>query len=254
MFPPSRRATVVISIDMHYENRLALAARKNAAAAATSLIGLLSEAAIAATWGFESPPDDPTAHSLTERHFAHEIALLGDSDWAGGAAPRARFASELASRATAARASGFDISSLLLTDGDLARDLDVAVKCSLTAVRPRVVGHGDAVPKSLRYGLWRIPAAFSLTEPGRGLLRSTAATAIRIINAATTGGQLCHLTIDTGSMTTAQERTLRQVFAHIARQRIAGRLVTQTLREAAAMRIHPRIALRPARSILREAA
>jgi hypothetical protein len=254
MIQSSRRATLVISIDLRCENRLALATRKNMAAAATTLMGLLADGAINATWGVEFPAEDSWALALSQRHTGHEIALLGDSTWVGPAAPRAQFAAELARRVTAARAVSVDISSLLLADTDLRRDLDIAVKHGLTAVRPCIGRDSGTAATSLRYGLWRIPAALSLTEPDRGILRRSTRSIVRVIDTAVATQRLCHLAIDAGQITTAQERKLRAVFAHIARQRIAGRLVTETLGGASLRQTNPRIALAPARSILREAA
>jgi hypothetical protein len=146
-----------------------------------------------------------------------------------------------------------NVSSLLLTDTDLQRDLDLAVKHGLTAVRPCVGGNTDKTATALRYGLWRIPAALSLTEPSRSFLGLTTRNIIRVIDSSIEACRLCHLAIDAGQMTTAAERTLRQVFAHIARQRIAGRLVTGTLGGVSAGRTN-RSTISPARSILREAA
>lgn len=247
-------ATVVISIELRCENRLGLAARKNLDAAATTILELLNEAAIHATWGIEFPADDSWAQALAHRHPSHEIALLGDATWVGPAASRARFAAELSRRVAAARAAGFETSSLILTDTDLRRDLDIAVKHGVTAVRPAVTHESAGSPSPLRYGLWRIPATARLPESTRRFLSPASRTAIRHIDAAVSARGLCHLVINAGELTAAHERTIRQVFTHLVRQRIAGRLAVKTLAGVVAELTHSHSGPVAARSILREAA
>jgi len=250
----NRSATVVISIELRCENRLGLAARKNLDAVATTILGLLDEAAIHATWGIEFPAGDSWAQALARRHPSHEIALLGDATWVGPAATRARFAAELSRRIATARAAGIEISSLILTDTDLRRDLDIAVKHGVTAVGPAVTHASAGSPSPLRYGLWRIPATARLPESTRRFLSPASRTTIRHIDAAVSVRGLCHLVIDAGQLTAANERTIRQVFTHLARQRIAGQLALKSLAGFVVELTHSHPGRVAARSILREAA
>jgi hypothetical protein len=248
----NRGATVVISIDRRCENSLGVQAHKNLDAASTTILGQLNEAGISATWGLESPADDPWARTLADRHPRHEIALLGDATWVGAGASRARFAGELTKRVTKARAIGIGLSSLVLTDTDLRADLDIAVKHGVTAVRPTSGQSGD--PAALRFGLWRVPATLRLTESRRSLLFAASRTFIRAVDAAVGARGLCHVVIDTQEFSSRHERTIRQVLAHVARQRVAGRLAVKTLAGLVRDFTCSRQNVLAARSILREAA
>jgi hypothetical protein len=250
----NRKATLVVSIDLQCDSRLDLAARKDLDGAATTLLGLLKDATIHATWGAAFPAHDAWTSALVQRHTGHEIALLGDATWIAPTATRTRFAMELSRRLSAARAAGIKISSLLLTGADLSRDWDIAVKHGLTAIRPAASNVPAGGPSSLRYGLWRVPSTVQLTDSTRRFLRPASRTIVRAIDAAVFARGLCHLVIDATKLSRARERALRAVFAHVVRQRIAGRLTVRTLASLVADLTCPRQAQIAARSILRDAA
>src|SRR5690349_1617577 len=108
-----RAGVLIVSVDVdaaHLRTDLNMQRALNSTTVA--LLGVLGNHGVAGTWALCDP-----AHSLmTERLLSdvlpHELALLGESCWAGAAMGRMRFSRELAVRLQDASAQGLKLETL----------------------------------------------------------------------------------------------------------------------------------------------
>jgi hypothetical protein len=122
-----------------------------------------------ATWGVSEPP----LGGKSAANPSQELALLADTAWAGPQVGRSVFHRELERRLGAVRRASLEVTSLIVADGAPPEHCDLMQKLGLKAVRgaqPATTGGDWPPPRSLRFGLWELPA--SLRFPARGWLGS----------------------------------------------------------------------------------
>jgi len=258
---------LAISIDLELDaERRGLDQQQALETITERLLALLAKFQLKATWAVADPAVSAATDRLTSSAGEHEIAILADHTWAGRAAGRSRFAREIARRVTRARAVGLDVSTLVLRDGTLDDQLDLAVKHGIRALRASYDTMRDsawfaaravAQPWSPRFGLWEMPPSLRLPgvsnwRPGGGGTRA----AKRGIDQAAAARSVYHLMIDGLLLATAgksAERVLEKVLRHADRRRQQGTLQVMTLASTAQCLTGDRHGT-PARSILRPAA
>jgi hypothetical protein len=193
---------------------------------------LLAHCGLPATWALAEPS---AWRPVLRAGAAPEVAVLGDSSWAGPQASRAMFLRELERRVNPARAAGFEVSSLIVADNAPPDHCDLMYKLGLRSVRGAGPASGHAA-RNLRFGLWELPA--TLRFPAAGWFSSwrRARSARRSLAAATATQRPVHLALDGrllsgGGMFLAQ--LLDSVFYAAAKRRDAGLLQVQTMAAAA---------------------
>jgi hypothetical protein len=198
------------------------------------LAELLEFYQLPATWGVvELPPVGwGTATPLAEP------ALLADSSWAGPQVGRSAFHRELERRLGAARAANTDITSLIVCDTAPPDHCDLMQKLGLKAVRgvESAVGTDWPPPKSLRFGLYELPAA--LRFPSGNWLASLrlARRARHWINRAVCRRRPLHLVLDGPRLAEGGVLAMRladSVLRLAVRRREEGRLSVETMALAA---------------------
>jgi hypothetical protein len=255
-------ARLVLSIDVDPDvARHDTAAVRDAEAAATTLLRQMTDHQLSATWAVS----DLSARFVSERlalSTGQEIAILGDSSWAGADVPRGLLSAALGRRIEKAAHLPHQPQTLVVHDGGLPEDLDVLVKNGIRAVRTsppaREVGllrtvaqllgsvrriSIDAQPKSVRWGVAELSASYQL--PDCGIRRAQ-----RAIRRAVAERTLMHLAID---LPRVQASAIERVLQTIVRARDEGNLhvvaIAGLLNQLVAAQQG-----RPARSILRRAA
>jgi len=236
--------------------------------AVEAILSLLVEHSLAATWASRSPIDGTYAAAIAA-HPRQELAL-----WAGPSdnsdQGRQAAGEQVRRQLLRSRAEGLSISTLFATDGMLAPDDALLVKCGIAAVCPIVeparpsgptglsratrwllpgISHSFEAPQKLRWGLWRMPAPVSLAHEGVRRVR-------RAIDRAVASAGMLHVHIDLPALSAAGRRSIGQidtVVRQLASTRDRGRLRTQTMTETAVSLSRPRAPV-PACSILRKKA
>jgi hypothetical protein len=147
--------------------------------------------------------------------------------------------------------AGLSMSTLTIAGSGVPAHLDVAAKYGISAVHAHEPGNGHgAEPQVLRYGVWGVAATVQLGGSGAwwsNQVRRATSEVDRAIRSNTT----CHLHVD-GSRSELLA-VLERVLAHVQRRRVEGRLHVETVGQVAARLGRPKVAARPARSILRAA-
>lgn len=257
-----RAGVLIVSVDVdaaHLRTDLNMQRALNSTTVA--LLGVLGNHGVAGTWALCDP-----AHSLmTERLLSdvlpHELALLGESCWAGPKMGRMRFSRELTVRLQDASAQGLKLETLA-TREVAAPFHDLLVKSGVSAVRsPSNENRGNAwwpsmlrspVPgaaQELRWGLWQVKTTWHNFEGGlmssrRGIDRS-----------ASTGGLITWV-LDGPKLVAGGASMLRmidRVLAYAARRRDAGGLQIETVQGFVARQMKRHEAT-PSESILRAGA
>jgi hypothetical protein len=250
------RGVFVLSLDLPMPGARTLSA--SAHDAATRLIRQVRAHHVAATWSVShgvnlaQVADLLGQGSATNDNMGREIAWSGDAEWAGRSVGRGKFAMALAERANAALEAGVQVATMLLSENCTTTHLDVAAKYGVRALSGgqnngrRQCGE----PQAMRFGVWRIPVTATISAAGSWWMNQ-ARRAIYEINRAARNGSLCHVHAD---LTRPEaSAVLDRVLAHVQRLRVEGRIAVETVGQVAARLSRPRVAVRPARSILRAA-
>lgn len=277
---PALGAVLSISVDLPACGNESDGARDRAAEAGERLLQLFADAALPATWFAGDPASNETLRRAIHADRGHEAALriagaaatpdtAAPGSAATGAPPtdaaRSKPLRGLLERIAQARAAGFAISTLAISDSFEA-PAELLVKYGFTAVRTSeatVGGRRDAsaglVP--LRFGLWQLTPNFCLGGGGgwAHLPFSTWRLGLRIrggIDRCIRNGAPGHLVIDAASLLGSEPKLrlgcLPAILRHIAARRSAGRLQVGTIAETVARLTAP-AATRSGRSILRAA-
>jgi hypothetical protein len=268
MSKKSQPAALAISLDVA---GLESVAEREIPAVVKTLAKFMDSHNVSATWGFDAPGASPLLAAVTAIEPRQEIALVARGAWAATDANRALFGQELSRRAAAAREAGVQPSTLLMAGGATPAHLDLVEKHGITALcrislheshsastpaslwrsgwfSPSSARAGSA-PRSLRWGLWQMPAAIDLARLGGWRTRQS------MLRRVSTEG-FVHLCVEVASLVAGGTRAERQLDA-VLRRAIAwqeqGKLRLQsigaTVAQLSATRHSP-----PARSILRGAA
>ena len=256
-----------ISIDLELDpDRRGLDQTRSLEDVAGRLISLLTKYQIPATWAVADPAVSAATDRLVSAGAGHEIAVLGDQSWVGREAGRSRFSRELTRRVSRGRSAGLTISTLVLRNVVLDDHLDLVVKEGISAVRSDYAGstgsgllrrRAVAEPRSLRFGLWDLPAATRLPGESRWLPSGGGArSARRGIDRAIATRAVYQLMID-GLLLAVRSpsalRLLERVLRHVDQRRQQGTLTVATLAGTAALLAGNRQGT-PSHSILRPAA
>lgn len=208
---------------------------------------------IAATWSVPFGTNlAQFADMLGGNAAAGELAWLADGEWAGRGIGRGRFAMALAERQAAAMDAGLSMSTLTVAGEGVPAHLDVTAKYGINALvrTAQAGGSRRTEPQTLRYGVWGVPATVQLGDSG-GWWSNQARRATAEIDRAIRANATCCLHLD-GSRSELLA-VLERVMAHVQRRRVEGRLHVETVGQVAARLAQPKVAARPARSILRAA-
>ncbi len=247
----SQRPVFVLSVDLP-----SLATRPHGRAAFDSVANLIRRVRshqVAATWGV------PFGTSLGQvadaigigKAVGNELAWSADEAWVGPNVSRGRFAVAMAERFSAALDAGVSMSTLIAGRHGLPTHLDVAAKYGIRAiVRERKQHRRSVQPRTLRFGVWSVDVSASLSTAG-SWWATAARRAQREINRAVRTATVCHVHADLSRPESVA--VLDRVLTHVQRCRMQGRLHVETVGQLAARLSRPRVAARPARSILRAA-
>lgn len=247
------------------------ASEREASAAVSSLARLMEEHGLSATWGFDAPGETPLLAEVMAMAPRQEIALVAQGAWAAADASRALFDQELSRRVATAVESGVTVSTLLIAGGATPGHLDLVEKHRISALcrvalheshsastpaslwrsgwfAPKSALAGSA-PRSLRWGLWQMPAAIDLARLGGWRTRQS------LVRRVTTEG-FVHLCVDVANLAAGGKRAERQLdavlrpaFAWQEQGKLRVQSISATVAQLGAIRQSP-----PARSILRRAA
>jgi len=165
--PVTQQGLVVVSIENHAigsslagQQRVVL--RTNA---------FLSERSIPVTWfsRYRSFEDIQVISDTLVDH--HEAAILTDNNWCSNQISRKAFSEELSRRCERLNAVGVRVSTVAIDNGLPADSLDILVKQRISLVRDLNDSTSSAVrglqpysDESKRYGIWKLPAPYTLTE------------------------------------------------------------------------------------------
>jgi len=268
MSKKSQPAVLAISLNVA---GLECVAEREIPVAVKTLAKFLESHDVSATWGFDAPGKSSLLAAIAAIEPRQEIALVARGAWAAADASRALFDQELSGRVIAAREADLKPSTLLLASGATPAHLDLVEKHGISALcrmslheshsastpasvwrsgwfSPSAARAGSA-PRSLRWGLWQMPAAIDLARLGGWRTRQS------ILRRVSTEG-FVHLCVDVASLVAGATRAERQLDA-VLRMAVAwqeqGKLQLQSIAasvaQLSATRQNP-----PARSILRSAA
>jgi hypothetical protein len=237
--------------------RAAEGSRRSLEAITDRLLVLLAQYQMPATWAVSDPALSASRKQIAAARGGHELAILGDTSWVGREAPRSRFARELTRRATAARATGVPVETLILRAALPVDHCDLAIKEGIVAVRHPTASGPNHQPRTLRFGLWSFPLSIELPGerrwlPGGGGVRAARMT----IDEGAASHGLVQLAVDAPRLAArgaAAVRALSRVLDHVERRRQSG-LVDVTTIGASARRFGLENRGEPSRSILRPAA
>lgn len=219
-----------------------------------SLVELLDQHAISATWGVSNPALSAATEVIRSARCRQELAVLGERFWLCDGTTPSRQAHELGRRFEGARRAGIEVSTLALREGAEHLDLNLLLDHRITAVRgPAVRATSEELHHrmgAMRYGVWQVPAP--ITFPLGGAWWQAEPYALRrLLQEATRGGNL-HLVLDAGTMAESADLGLSAVAATLQRLgKMLGRgiLRSATLRDLAEQDLLRR-ASRPSRSVL----
>ena len=213
---------------------------------------------IPATWALADLQGEQTARLAADAAMGAEIALLGDRSWISRESGRTRFARQLMRHLDTAAELDIRISTLALRDTRLDDHLDLLVKHKINVVRgPAAIGddsQSQLRPLSLRYGIWRAPAAIMIPAVG-GWLPFRLAPARRAVRRAMSDASMAHFCIDVEQINQDAARQLSSIertLKYVAQRRDQGLIQVLTLRQMASQLLPIRTAPM-ARSILRAA-
>ncbi len=222
------------------------------------LIRRCNERGLAATWAIAEPGLSKHLASLVGSPLAHEIAILGESDWLGQGISRQEFTRELQRRLGHAQAAGVSVSTLAPRDGVVDDHLDVVVKSGITALRgcvdAAVRAKRPAAAHRLHFGMWEVPGSARLPYADGWVSSRFHLKRIfrRLEHVAARAGSL-HLVIDVARTAQAGPAAERRVVAVLRRiHQLCSRrqLVVETMRDTVE-RLLMASQSTPQRSILR---
>jgi len=225
------------------------------------LLRLIGQSGVPATWSLAETKDSAHAHKIRQASNNHEIAIWGDAAWTAAATPRSVYSRELSRRVLAARALGYQTSSLVFDSPVLPRHGNLLERMGISATR-KAQPQADASrtaggARSMRDGLWEMPAA--VVYPGTSRWFSPATSGLNIrraIDRTWATRDVYHLVVDVPRLAAAggsAMRALERIVLHAALRRQEQRLQILTMSQITEQLALSR-AVRPARSILRIAA
>ncbi len=210
---------------------------------------------IPATWSLAEPATSAWAREIEMSAGCHEVAIAGDASWVGAAAGRTRFAQELSRRVTAARESGYKISTLVLHGTDLTDHLDLMVKQRISVIR----GNSSHVhipglhfqPQSSRFGIWRTPEPAVFPGKARWWRGGNHLQIRRLLQNAIRFNATAHVAIDGTAKLESSLKSLEKLLTYLRRLSDEGTLTVEPLGKLALR--WTRSASVPSKSILRAA-
>jgi hypothetical protein len=252
-----RLGAATISVDLNFHSAGRGNRSRDESAVLTRLIELFDLYETPATWAVPQPGACEAVELILAAQTPHEIALLGDVAWVGAHAGRTRFALEAARRLAAARDAGLAIRTLVSPHGRIPREhFDLLVRYNVIVVRQSPSagpGVSEIQPQPLRHGIWQVPPAASLPQPGPWFGKS-AWTARRAVRLAMVTGGVVHVTLDAGKLPLEDRRlqAVENLLRCVARGCGCGAIRSATLGRLAEEWSQRRPAV-GARSILRAA-
>lgn len=227
--------------------------------ATSQLLRILETFRIAATWSVADPAVSAATGPILRSILGHELAVLGETSWAGPGAGRLRFARELNRRISTARAAGVDVNTLTLRHTEIGGNLDVLVQSGIRVLRrgriPTMTSVGT--PTELAYpGLLDAPLSARIPSFSRWDWTAGRRQVQRLIESAIQLRGNLHLVIDGAQLVNRLDRSLASItklLTFCVSQRDHETLELITLREYGD-RFLPSTAAIRSHSILRPAA
>jgi hypothetical protein len=226
-----------------------------------SLVDLLGEARMTATWFAREPAVSDSVHQVLDFDCNHEAAIVMAGDWSGHEQGRIRFATELLRRKRAAEQAGLRVTTIAAPQGVPPENFELLVRHGISAVRSddlsangckiRTASRGMA---SLRYGLWQIGGVVKMSAGGWFGGHFSAKRICRAIDGTITNRSVLHLVIDVPRLATEGRTALNgfsKVVRHITQCQSAG-LRAGSVAETISRLTAPKAA-RSAHSVLRAA-
>jgi hypothetical protein len=241
LLPPANipSHTVFVSIALQNSTKSATPASEKAE---QLLLRLCSQLNVPATWGLADPASE-SAEAIRSSGVSHEIALLIE--------PNVESRRELLGRLDTTSRDGAGISTVFFhapVNGEMAELLARHGVSIIACDRPAGShGRNSAPVTTVRFGLWEVAAAASISNAAAGVERRLRR---KIDDTAAVGG-LFHLAIDATAVgrSVAAARMTERLLGHIAERRDRGALRVQIATQIAAQfRRRPSA---PAKSILR---
>jgi hypothetical protein len=217
--------------------------------AVSALAQRLVDQNLAATWTSRAPADWRHTAQLA-REPRQEIAVtIGRRGVAADDCPFTSGSEEVRRQILRSRAAGVDVSTLFFSDSTSCERHDLLAKYGITAIcaiesrrlaSPPKSGLGRlllpftteslASAQKLRFGLWKMPTAIDLALLGARRTR-------RAVDRAMSGAAMTPLHFDLPAVLSRGATSFEAIdslLRHVTRQVQSGRLVTQTMKEAAA--------------------
>lgn len=194
-----------------FENRLETAT--------SELLRILENFRIGATWSVADPAISAATGAIVRSKLNHEIAVLGETSWAGPGAGRQRFARELDRRISSAQARGITVSTLTLRNTEIGGNLDLLVQSGIRVLRRgRVPTLTVAIPpKELSYqGLLETPLSIQIPTMKRWDWTSGCRKAQQLVESAIHQRGHLHVVIDGANLVTRLERSLQSISKFLA--------------------------------------
>jgi hypothetical protein len=259
--------TLVISVDLEaVELEKRPAGEEATLATIDSLLAILRDARMAATWGSSRPATCAAVQDVLAEAVGHEVALRTIPQRPGDVAIRRT--RELAQQVQLAERNGHPITTLLVDEVPHAEMLANLCRLGITAVSVASTSYGSGTtdwlrrmtrlfagsneepPQSrlLRFGLWEVAAAIDLL--------ARPAAACRALEMAAACGDVLHVNLQAPRLHQGRAGGLRRVeaLAHAAFElRNERRLEIATI-AGLASRLRAQRTCTPAQSILRRAA
>ena len=165
--PVTQKGLVVVSIENHATGT-SLAGQQRVI---LRLNAFLSERSIPITWfsRYQAFEDLQVISDTLVDH--HEVAIIADHQWCSSNADRKAFNEELTKRSECLQDLGVGLSTVAIDDELPEDSLDILVKQRISLVRDLRDSSSAAVrglkpfsEESKRYGIWRLPPPYTLTE------------------------------------------------------------------------------------------
>jgi hypothetical protein len=164
-----------------------------------SLVELLGEARIPATWFAAKPATSAAVHQALNAGCNHEAAIVLAGDWSGHESGRSRFAAEFLRRKRAAEAAGIAVTTLAAQQGVPVENLELLVRHGISAIRidqAVKLRTADQRISRLRYGLWQIAEVVPVISGGWFGGHFAVRRICRTIDATIAHRSVIHLAID----------------------------------------------------------
>ena len=224
--PITQQGLVVVSIENHATGA-SLAGQQRIV---LRLNNFLSERMIPITWfsRYEAFEDLQVISDTLVDH--HEAAILADNHWCSNQVDRRAFNEELSLRCERLHAIGARVSTVAIDEGLPADSLDILVKQRISLVRDLNDTTSSAVrglqpfnDDSKRYGIWKLPAPYTLTELTQRNVRTVVAR--RQMVKQLHRGNCVHLNMQLGQlMDAAGWKRAVQLIDQLSQMRDRGRI------------------------------